>query len=150
MPEYRLIDNRRKEAEYIADMSKKLDAFSNIFLKKLADEIVARSPVDTGTYMEGHQITSGRKQPAATDSSHGKPRNQSYGTFASAATQKLHAEIDSLPPGSEAFVSNTAVHAKIVEYGGSNWRRGPYAVYRGARSKSASFAAEAARKAKSL
>lgn len=150
MPEFKLIDNRRREADVIRDMGRKLEGFSGIFLKKLASEIVELSPVDTGTYMDSHSITQGKTRPEAVDSSHGKPRGQIKEPFAQAAISRLFAQIDAIEPNGEAYVSNSAVHAKIVEYGGSSWQRGPYAVYRSARAKTPIFAREAAAEAKNL
>jgi len=144
MPEFRLIDNRRREADVIREMTQKVEGFNEILLKKLAAEIVRLSPVDTGTYMESHSISSRRTGAPAKNSSHGKPRNQEKDPFAQAALDRLFSEIEALKPGDNAFVANTAVHAKIVEYGGANWQRGPYAVYRSARAKTPVFVQEAA------
>ena len=144
MPEYRLIDNRRKGGALAKEMSASLEGFHSALLKMLADEVVGLSPVDTGTYMDNHSMHSGRKQRPRVDSSHGKPGGQDYSTYADAARSRLYGDIESTKAGDEVFVSNTAVHAPAVEYGGHNWKRGPYAVYRTARSRIAVLSKKAA------
>lgn len=144
MPEYRLVDNRRNASSVVREMVSSLDGFNEAFLKLLADEIVDLSPVDTGTYMDNHNMHVGKKGRERTESSHGKPRNQSYSSHAESARSRLYGEIGQVKSGEEVFVSNTAVHSVAVEYGGHNWKRGPYAVYRTARAKIGIFAQMAA------
>lgn len=99
-------------------------------MKITADIVIKNSPVDTGTYMDAHQI--GTKESIVT--SRGKPRNQPYSNFADAARDRLYSQIEGLNvDGSNWFITNNSVHAVRVEYTG--WNNvpaySPYTIARG-------------------
>lgn len=130
MIKFKLIDNRTRVAKQIKQLEEKLEQFPKEFMKITADVIVTHSPVDTGTYMDAHQI--GTQESITT--SHGKPRNQPYSNFADSATDRLYSQIDRLNvDGSDWFITNNSAHAIRVEYTG--WKDvpaySPYTIARG-------------------
>lgn len=142
-PQIKLIDRRRKDTEVFDAVFSGVDDLRKIFYKKIIDAIVEFSPVDTGTYMESHEVQEGRSQRSVTNSSSGKERGQPKEPFASAARARLFAEIDALPPGdSNIFIRNYAIHSRLVEYGGANMPVA-YAPYTRARSLTPRFIREA-------
>lgn len=113
MIKFKLLDNRFTVYKKIKELEEKLEELPKAYLKEIATEIVLRSPVDTGTYMDGHHIG----EVGSPTSSHGKPRNQPYETHADAAMERLFSEIDALPKEtSRYYISNDSDHAFFVEY----------------------------------
>jgi hypothetical protein len=142
-PQFRLIDNRRNDTELLNAVFGSVDEFRRIFYKKLIDEIVNNSPVDTGTYMESHEIQEGRTDSVGTNSSRGKPRFQQREPYANSARSKLYAQIDALTQDHRSVhIGNYSVHAPLVEYGGAKM---PiiYAPYTRARASTPRFIREA-------
>lgn len=130
MIKFKLIDNRTRVAKKISQLQEKLEQFPKEFMKITADVIISHSPVDTGTYMDAHQI--GTAESITT--SHGKPHNQPYSNFADAAKDRLYSQINGLSvDGSDWFITNNSAHAVRVEYIG--WSRvpaySPYTIARG-------------------
>ena len=130
MIKFKLIDNRTNVSKRIKELEQKLEEFPKEFMRITADVIIKNSPVDTGTYMDAHQI--GTSESIAT--SHGKPHNQSYGDFAESARDRLYSQINGLSvDGSNWFITNNSVHAIRVEYTG--WDNvpaySPYTIARG-------------------
>lgn len=118
-PQFRLIDNRRNDSELLNAVFGSVDEFRRVFYKKIIDEIIKNSPVDTGTYMESHEIQEGRTSAVGTNSSRGKPRSQPKELYANSARSKLFAQIDSLTQNHRSVhIGNYSVHAPLVEYGG--------------------------------
>ena len=99
-----------------------VEGFQEEYLRGMSDQIVLRSPVDTGTYMDGHNLkTSAVPQ---TESSSKKPRNQPYGPHADDALLRLYMQASALPRDANKVVfSNDAFHADAVEY---NPEHSPY------------------------
>lgn len=130
--QYRLIDRRKPAMRVFEDavLPRIREARDNFF-KMIVSEIVQLSPVDSGTYMDGHNISEGR-QGGATESSHRKPRRQPWAVHAEQAIARLYAQIESLPDSiTDVRVHNDAVHARFVEYGGASGGGG-YAPYQSA------------------
>ena len=130
MIKFKLIDNRTNVSKRIKELEQKLEEFPKEFMRITADVIIKNSPVDTGTYMDAHQI--GTSESITT--SHGKPHNQSYGDFASEARDRLYSQINGLSvDGSNWFITNNSVHNIRVEYTG--WDNvpaySPYTIARG-------------------
>lgn len=130
MIKFKLIDDRTRVSKKISQLQEKLEQFPKEFMKITADVIIKHSPVDTGTYMDAHQI--GTKESIVT--SHGKPHNQPYNNFADAAKDRLHSQINGLSvDGSNWFITNNSAHAVRVEYIG--WSGvspySPYTIARG-------------------
>ena len=95
-----------------------------------ADIVIENSPVDTGTYMDAHQI--GTSESITT--SHGKPHNQPYSNFADEARNRLYSQINGLNvDGSDWFITNNSAHNMRVEYTGWNSKPAysPYTIARG-------------------
>ena len=137
MIKMKLLDNRFTVLKKIRELEEKLEVLPKAYLKEFAMEIVANSPVDTGTYMDNHHVG----EVGDPDSSHGKPRNQPYQTHADAAIERLFREIDALPnETSRYYISNSAQHAWKVEYDDG------YNVYTQAKAKSQILLDEAKRK----
>ena len=130
MIKFKLIDNRTNVSKRIKELEQKLEEFPKEFMRITADVIIKNSPVDTGTYMDAHQI--GTSESITT--SHGKPHNQSYGDFASEARDRLYSQINGLSvDGSNWFITNNSAHAIRVEYTGwdSVPAYSPYTIARG-------------------
>lgn len=119
-PQFRLIDNRRNDTDLLNAVFGSVDEFRRIFYKKLVDEVIRLSPVDTGTYMDNHEIQEGRTSAVGTASSAGKPRFQPKEPYANDARARLHARIDALTSDHKSvYIANYSVHAPLVEYGGA-------------------------------
>lgn len=130
MIKFKLIDNRTRVSKRIKELEQKLEEFPKEFMRITADVIIKNSPVDTGTYMDAHQI--GTSESITT--SHGKPHNQSYGDFASEARDRLYSQINGLSvDGSNWFITNNSAHAVRVEYTGWDFvpAYSPYTIARG-------------------
>ena len=113
MIKFKLIDNRTSVSKRIKELEQKLEEFPKEFMRITADVIIKNSPVDTGTYMDAHQI--GTSESITT--SHGKPHNQPYSNFAEAARDRLYSQINGLNvDGSDWFITNNSAHAVRVEY----------------------------------
>ena len=130
MIKFKIIDNRTRVSKRIKELEQKLEEFPKEFMRITADVIIKNSPVDTGTYMDAHQI--GTSESITT--SHGKPHNQPYSNFAEAARDRLYSQINGLSvDGSDWFITNNSAHAIRVEYIG--WDNvpaySPYTIARG-------------------
>ena len=130
MIRFKLIDNRTRVSKKIKELQEKLEEFPKEFMRITADVVIKHSPVDTGTYMDAHQI--GTSESITT--SHGKPHNQPYSNFADAARDRLYSQINGLSvDGSDWFITNNSAHAIRVEYTGWNSKSAysPYTIARG-------------------
>lgn len=112
MIKVKLLDNRFNVYKKIKALEEKLEVLPKQYLKELATEVVLQSPVDTGTYMDSHNIG----QVGVPASSHGKPRNQPYENHADNALERMFNQIDAMPnETSSYYISNSALHAEKVE-----------------------------------
>lgn len=130
MIKFKLVDNRTRVSKKIKELQEKLEEFPKEFMRITADIVIENSPVDTGTYMDAHQI--GTKESITT--SHGKPHNQSYSNFAGEARSRLYSQINGLSvDGSDWFITNNSAHNIRVEYTGWNSKPAysPYTIARG-------------------
>lgn len=134
--QFRLIDRRLKGVDRLLDETfAEFDNMKKDVFKAVAAKVVEFSPVDTGTYMDAHNITSGRSSSATTMSSKGKPRKRPRSPHENSAIDRLNAQIDSLGPReNEAFIGNSSHHGMVVEYGGP--KTPAYAPYTRAREAS--------------
>lgn len=135
--QFKVIDRR-------TSASKALDALDGVMgdlhkraVEFMADRVVQYSPVDTGTYMDSHNVREGRDFGGATQSSSKKPRDQSYTEHAGAARSRMQGQIESLGNSRQAVIANDAVHARFVENGSANMFG--YAVYLRAREDTKDF-----------
>lgn len=117
---------QRSLASVLKKVEADLDLIRDEFLRNVAEDLVASSPVDTGTYVRNHSITTSSGS-GGRQSSHGKPPDD--GSARPEALSKLEGQIASLPRDTTTvYISNRSPHANRVEYGG--WSRtGPYAVF---------------------
>lgn len=117
---------QRSLASLIKKIETDLDAVRDEFLRNVAEDLVNSSPVDTGTYVRNHSITTSTGA-GGTSSSHGKPPDD--GSARPDALAKLEGQIAGLPKeATTVYIANRSPHANKVEYGG--WSRtSPYAVY---------------------
>lgn len=130
MIKFKLVDNRTRVSKKIKELQEKLEQFPKEFMRITADVVIKNSPVDTGTYMDAHQI--GTSESITT--SHGKPHNQPYSLFAEAARDRLYSQISGLSvDGSDWFITNNSAHNIRVEYTGWNSKPAysPYTIARG-------------------
>lgn len=105
----RSLDGKLKKLEEM------VEHFQEEYLRGMSEQIVLRSPVDTGTYMDGHNL--GVAQAAGGDSSRGKPRKQPWQPYADSALSRLFQQASTIPQNTaQVIFSNTAFHADVVEY----------------------------------
>jgi hypothetical protein len=123
---------QRSFASIIKKIEQDLDQVRDEFLRNVAQDLVASSPVDTGTYVSNHSITTSSGS-GGTKNSHGKgPDN---GTARSEALSKLNGQISALPPEvTTVYIANRSPYANRVEYSG--WRNtAPYQVFTSVRNR---------------
>lgn len=113
----RVIDRRRSASRVIERMESGVTQIYTKAAMFAVKKIVEYSPVDTGTYMDSHNVRVGRDRGQAINSSHNKPRKQSYRTHASQAKARMISQIKELGGSRDFVISNDAVHARYVEYG---------------------------------
>lgn len=117
---------QRSFSSLLKKVEKDLDLVRDEFLRNVAEDLVNSSPVDTGTYVRNHSITTS-SGAGGRSSSHGKPPDD--GSARTDALAKLDGQISGLPSdATQVYISNRSPHANRVEYGG--WAKtSPYAVY---------------------
>jgi hypothetical protein len=135
--QFRTIDRRTSEARAIAAVDDALGTLHRRAVQHMVERVVAYSPVDTGTYMDSHNVREGRTGGSANQSSHRKPRDQSYSQHAAEALDRMTGQVESLGDSRAAVVANDAVHARFVEYGTS--KTFGYMVYSRAREDTKEF-----------
>lgn len=121
---------QRSFTSQLKKVQEDLQSIRTEFLYNIAEDLVMFSPIDTGTYVRNHSITSttgsGGKQ-----NSHGKPPDD--GSAVSDAIDKLVEQIKGLSPEeTKVYISNRSPYANKVEYTGWAGKSGvkpPYAVY---------------------
>lgn len=112
MIKVKVLDNRFRVFKKMKELEEKLEQLPKQYLKELATEVVLQSPVDTGTYMDSHNIG----QVGEYAVSHGKPHNQPYEPHANSALERMFMQIESLPVDTTRYyISNSAAHAQKVE-----------------------------------
>jgi len=107
---------------------------------EIADRIVDRSPVDSGTYIMAHAAGPDMSGESASRSSQGKPRGRNASQFRELARANLRRSVSAaaVQASGTIWFRNRALHAGRVEYLG--WPaplfgnagasgRGPYYVY---------------------
>jgi hypothetical protein len=142
MPTFKLVQQGQSVESILKKYRQSLGDARDEFLIGMAAEVVLRSPVDTGTYMEGHTITTGGSVPKV-DSSKNKPRSRPYQPFAQAAMNRMASQIRALPKDVPVVsISNSAIHSDLVEYSYG------YAPYSQARNEASRIAIEAVNKVK--
>ena len=144
--QYKLIkDNKAIDAKF-EKLRTIVDDFKKEFLQESALFVVAYSPVDTGTYMDNHNIVKGRGNVGrsfAETSSFNRPRGQPYQPWADAAIARMFSQIEALPEDSDnVTIVNNALHAPNVEYDHG------HAVYTSLRNSASILAQKAALRAK--
>jgi hypothetical protein len=120
----------------LESLGQDLDLLRDEVLKGLAEEIVSRSPVDSGTYVRNHTVEEGRSAGGQfTSAFQSNPASANPDADRQAGLGKMYGEIASLPDGAtEVSFNNRVPHASKVEYSG--WgATGPYMVYKGAASR---------------
>lgn len=111
-----------------------LDAVRDEFLKNVAEDLVASSPVDTGNYVSNHSITTSSGSGGRTNSQ-GRPKDN--GSARGEALEKLYGQVAAIPSGAiQVYIANRTPYANKVEYlGWPNSTKGPYFVYEGVRNR---------------
>lgn len=96
-------------------LSDMIEGYRDLYLEGMAEQLVLYSPVDTGTYITGHNA--GISEVPASRQSKGKPRQQPYQPYAQEGLGNLMGDIASLPNEANRVVfSNDAYHSDEVEY----------------------------------
>ena len=136
---------QRSLTAIIKKIEQDLDQVRDEFLRNVAEDLVASSPVDTGTYVRNHSITVSSGSGGG-QSSHGKPRDN--GTARGDALAKLNGQISGLPEGAtQVHIANRSPHANKVEYSG--WgSKSPYAVFTTVRNRAGIHLQDAINKVK--
>lgn len=125
MVQFRAIDRRRSAAEIYDTIARRNEDFKKAVLSSLVDVVVDAGgnlrdkAVDTGTYMDAHEISYGGRSSSfrGTESSHGKPRDQNPTPYVEAARARLKGAVETMPRDStNVMMRNAAVHAPLVEY----------------------------------
>lgn len=131
--QFRLIDRRLKGSSEVLDsVFGALGEMKKDVYRGVADVVISASPVDSGTYMDSHNIQIGRTSASTTNSSKGKPRNRPREPHENAARDRLYAQIDALDgTETDVYIGNSAHHGMVVEYGGP--KTPAYAPYTKAR-----------------
>lgn len=108
-----------------------LGDIQKLFLLNLAEDIVEASPVDSGMYVNGHNIETGVGSAGGqfTGPYVNNPTSPNPRAEKDKAMGKLRGQIETLPEDlGIVSINNRVPHAYKVEYGG--WStKGPYAVY---------------------
>lgn len=115
MVQFKILDRRSSLVKKMDELVQNVENLKEDVLKGAAEYVVLVSPVDTGAYMDSHNISPGRSR-AMGESSENRPRRQPYELYASTAIQRLYSQIEALPDKSLATLNNNAPHAPIVEY----------------------------------
>jgi hypothetical protein len=134
--QFRLIDRRLKGVSRLLDETfADFDSMKKDVFKAVASKVVEFSPVDTGTYMDAHNITIGRSSSSTDMSSKGKARKRPRGPHETSALARLNGQIDAMSAEDKsAFIGNSSHHGMVVEYGGP--KTPAYAPYTRAREAS--------------
>lgn len=139
---------QRSVTSILKGIESDLELVRTEFLKGMAEELVSRSPVDTGAYITSHSITT-TSGAGRMRSSEGKPRQQSGPAKREEALGQLLGDIAALPPeATKVYLNNRSPHNKSVEFGGYNWKTTPYLVYTHTFQNAGSHLASAVAKAK--
>ena len=117
-------------------LEQNLDLLRDDVLKGLADEIVVRSPVDSGAYVRSHTVEVGRSAGGQfTGNLQSNPTSANPEAERELGRAKMYAEIDALPKEAvQVSFNNRVPHASKVEYSGWSTTE-PYMVYKGAASR---------------
>lgn len=119
--------------QLIKTIEQSLDDVRTEFLKNMAEDLVARSPVDTGAYVTSHSITttSGAGRSRTSDN---KPKGQNKEAKQAEALDQLYGDIAAIPAGQElVYIANRSPHANQVETGWAT--KDGYFVYQAVRSR---------------
>lgn len=108
-----------------------------LFLLGLVEDIVEASPIDSGVYVNSHNVNAGATSAGGQFAGNleRNPTSANPEGEKQQALGKLRGQIQALPEQLGTIsINNNAPHAYKVEYGG--WAtRGPYAVYSSALSR---------------
>jgi hypothetical protein len=127
MVQFRAIDRRRSATELYETIARRNEDFKKMVLSEMVDVVVEAGSaayrsraVDTGTYMESHEISYGGRSGSfkRTKSSHDKmQRDVPPEPEVEKARARLHAAVEMMPRDSlNIMFRNTAKHAPLVEY----------------------------------
>ena len=97
----------------------------------IAQTTVDLSPVDTGAYVTSHSFQTNTSSRGRGKSSRNKPRKQNKQAMRQEGLNNLVQDINTLDLSSTEKITlrNDSPHARVVEYGGPNWKIQPYGVY---------------------
>ena len=119
--------------QLIRTIEQSLDDVRTEFLKNVAEDLVARSPVDTGAYITSHSITTSSGTGRSRDS-HNKPQGQPKEVKQAEALGQLYDDIAAIPAGQElVYIANRSPDANAIENGWSS--KEGYFVYKAVRSR---------------
>lgn len=140
---------QRSVTQILRTVEERVDEVRDEFLKNMAQDLVAKSPVDTGAYVTSHSITttSGAGRSRSSDN---KPRGQDVGAKQQEGLEQLYSDIAALPTGvTRIYINNRSPHNRDVEFGGASWRRDGYFVYQTVQSRAGAHLTNAIAKVRS-
>lgn len=149
MIQYKLIDKRFTQSQLLGFFNENVEGLTKEVLRGMVDAVLQHSPVDTGTYVESHEVTLDARQGGYGDvSSHGRPRKVAREPVIENARQRMYAAIDGFTANSrEASIRNVSAHANFVEYGRQPFKSGKeytfHSPYRKARAETNNIITEA-------
>ena len=113
-------------------VNKNLEDVRTEFYKGLATVLVNASPVDTGAYMDSHNIgTDTTKAGFKSKEGEHKAQGVSRGPVVERTLSRLYAEAEAVPEGAtKVYIANRSPHSKAVEDGGKGWKTPGYAPFR--------------------
>lgn len=125
-----------------------LDQVRDVFLTRMAEDLVSFSPVDTGAYVTSHSITTGSGSGRMRKSD-GKPTGMAEAPMKAQALDQLLSDIAGLPQSTtKVYMNNRSPHNKAVEFGGFNWKRDGYYVYQKTRARAGQHLSDAVNEVK--
>lgn len=103
----------------IQNEKKRLKTFRRNYIYGIIDFIIAKSPVDTGAFMESWGLGN-TGSPREGESSRGRPRNRSKTPYVNKARTRMRSDYFRLADKSRVRFENNAPHSGRVEYMGWN------------------------------
>lgn len=125
-----------------------LDQVRDVFLTRMAEDLVSFSPVDTGAYVTSHSITTATNL-GRSRTSENKPTGMAEAPMKAQALDQLLSDIANLPKDTtKVYMNNRSPHNNHVEYGGWGWKRGGYEVYKKTRARAGQHLSDAVNEVK--
>jgi hypothetical protein len=115
--EWKVRVNKRSVSGKLAKLEQMAEDYVKQELKKVADSLVEKSPVDTGAYVTSHSFQPTGGRGGRSRSSSNKPRQQNPAEKKQEAKAQLYSDINSaeITSSRAGIFRNRAPHATAVE-----------------------------------